>query len=390
MKDWEDIMKERLTDRKAPLPESDWNDFLSRKAAHELAGKRRRRILFTSISIPAAAAVLLLLFIMPFSADVNDVRMAKVKQPQQERVAADSMNITSVDTIVPVDTVAPVVPVVPEVKKPVVRSKAPYKSSVAQVQPSEPEPVPVQENVQGLMDERLIAQNRPAAAESDDMMLSEVAITGVVARVQMINDTAMFNSAAYKLPEGSSVEDLIRKLPGVKISEDGTITVNGKVVQQIKVNDKVFWNDDKTISLNQLTADMIEKVKAYDKASDMNRQTGIDDGMEATVLDIDLAKVKSYGSKRNLSRNTGIDDGMEVFVTDLWTSMIVVNGQITSVDHSRLTGHRIGKKIRKRDVALLLGIPAGKIKSMDLYDSCQGRRIWGEKGAHGVISVVTR
>ena len=135
---------------------------------------------------------------------------------------------------------------------------------------------------------------------------------------------------------------------------------------------------------------MIEKVKAYDKASDMNRQTGIDDGMEATVLDMDLAKVKSYDSKRNLSRNTGIDDGMEVFVTDLWTSMIVVNGQITSVDHSRLTGHRIGKKIRKRDVALLLGIPAGKIKSMDLYDSPQGRRIWGEKGAHGVISVVTR
>ena len=388
MKDWEDIMKERLTARKAELPESDWNDFLSRKAAHELAGKRRRRILFTSISISAAAAVLLLLFIMPFSADVNDVRMAKVKQPQQERVAADSINITSVDTIVPVDTVAPVVPVVPEVKKPVVRSKAPYKSSVAQVQPSEPEPV--QENAQQLMDERLIAQNKPAAAESDDMMLSEVAITGVVARVQMINDTAMFNSAAYKLPEGSSVEDLIRKLPGVKISEDGTITVNGKVVQQIKVNDKVFWTDDKTIALNQLTADMIEKVKAYDKASDMNRQTGIDDGMEATVLDMDLAKVKSYDSKRNLSRNTGIDDGMEVFVTDLWTSMIVVNGQITSVDHSRLTGHRIGKKIRKRDVALLLGIPAGKIKSMDLYDSPQGRRVWGEKGAHGVISVVTR
>ena len=158
MKDWEDIMKERLTARKAELPESDWNDFLSRKAAHELAGKRRRRILFTSISIPAAAAVLLLLFIMPFSADVNDVRMAKVKQPQQERVAADSMNITSVDTISPVDTVAPVVPVVPEVKKPVVRSRAPYKSSVAHVQPSEPEHVPVQENIQGLMDERLIAQ----------------------------------------------------------------------------------------------------------------------------------------------------------------------------------------------------------------------------------------
>ena len=390
MKDWEDIMKERLTARKAELPESDWNDFLSRKAAHEQAGKRRRRILFTAISIPAAAAVLLLLFIIPFSADVNDVRMAQVIQPQ-EPVAADSLDVASVDTIAPVDTVAPVAPVapvVPEVKKPVVRSKAPYKSSVAQVKPSDPEPV--QENAQQLMDERLIAQNRQAAAESDDMMLSEIAISASVAKVQMVNDSVMFNSAAFKLPEGASTEDLIRKLPGVEIAEDGTIYVNGKSVKQLRVNDQVIWSDENTVPLTQLTAEMIEKVKAYDKASDMNRQTGIDDGMEATVLDMEIEKVKAYGKKRNLSRNTGIDDGMEEFVTDLWSSMIVVNGQITSVDRSRLTGHRIGKKIRKRDVALLLGIPAGKIKSMDLYDSRQGRKIWGEKGARGVISVVTR
>ncbi len=388
MKDWEDIMKERLTARKAELPESDWNDFLSRKAAHEQAGKRRRRILFTSISIPAAAAVLLLLFIIPFGADVNDVHMAQIKQPQQELVATDSVNVTSVDTIAPADTVAPVTPVVPEVRKPVVRSKAPYKSSVAQVQPSEPEPV--QENVQQLLDERLIAQNKPAAAESDDMMLSEVAISAVVAKVQMVNDSVMFNSAAFKLPEGSSAEDLIRKLPGVEIAEDGTIYVNGKSVKQLRVNDKVIWSDENTVPLTQLTADMIEKVKAYDKASDMNRQTGIDDGMEATVLDMEIEKVKAYGRKRNLSRNTGIDDGMEFFLPNLWNSMVVVNGQITSADRSRLTGHRTGKKIRKRDVALLLGIPAGNIKSMDLYDSCQGRKIWGEKGARGVISVVTR
>ena len=360
MKDWEDIMKERLTARKAELPESDWNDFLSRKAAHELAGKRRRWILFTSISIPAVAAVLLLLFIMPFNADVNDVRMAQIVQPQ-EPVAADSVDIASVDTIAPVDTVVPVVPVVPEVKKPVVKSRTPYKSSVAKVQPSRPEPVQenVQENALQLLDERLIAQNKPATVETDDMMLSEVAISAVIAKVQMVNDTVMFNSAAYKLPEGASVEDLVRKLPGVEIDSDGNITVNGKQVSRILVNGKQFFNDEKTVALNQLTADMIEKVKAYDKQSDLSRQTGIDDGMEEIVM-------------------------------DLWNTMIVVNGQITSVDYGRITGRNIGKKIRKRDVARLLGIPARKIKSMDVYDSRQGRKIWGENGAHGVISVVTR
>ena len=117
-------------------------------------------------------------------------------------------------------------------------------------------------------------------------MLDEVAISAVVAKVQMINDTVMFNSAAYKLPEGSSVEDLIRKLPGVQIGSDGNITVNGKTVSRILVNGKEFFNDDKTKSLTQLTAEMIEKVKAYDQQSDLSRQTGIDDGREVTVLDL--------------------------------------------------------------------------------------------------------
>ena len=127
------------------------------------------------------------------------------------------------------------------------------------------------------------------------VMLDEVAVSAVVAKVQMINDTVMFNSAAYKLPEGSSVEDLIRKLPGVQIGSDGNITVNGKE----------FFNDDKTVALTQLTADMIEKVKAYEKQSDLARQTGIDDGEEETVLDLQVKKGMAKGWFGNLSVGGG-------------------------------------------------------------------------------------
>jgi len=136
-------------------------------------------------------------------------------------------------------------------------------------------------------------------------MLDEVAVSAVVAKVQMINDTVMFNSAAYKLPEGSSVEDLIRKLPGVQIGSDGNITVNGKSVSRILVNGKEFFNDDKTVALTQLTADMIEKVKAYEKQSDLARQTGIDDGEEETVLDLQVKKGMAKGWFGNLSVGGG-------------------------------------------------------------------------------------
>ena len=136
-------------------------------------------------------------------------------------------------------------------------------------------------------------------------MLDEVAISAVVAKVQMINDTVMFNSAAYKLPEGASVEDLIRKLPGVQIGSDGNITVNGKTVSRILVNGKEFFNDDKTVALTQLTADMIEKVKAYEKQSDLARQTGIDDGEEETVLDLQVKKGMAKGWFGNISLGGG-------------------------------------------------------------------------------------
>ena len=63
-------------------------------------------------------------------------------------------------------------------------------------------------------------------------------------------------------------------------------------VSRILVNGKEFFNDDKTRSLTQLTAEMIEKVKAYEKNSDLSRQTGIDDGIEATVEDLRDVKIK--------------------------------------------------------------------------------------------------
>ena len=192
-------------------------------------------------------------------------------------------------------------------------------------------------------------------------MLSEVAISAVVAKVQMLNDTAMFNSAAYKLPEGESVEELIRKLPGVQIDSIGNITVNGKAVSRILVNGKEFFNDDNSKSLTQLTAEMIEKVKAYEKNSDLSRQTGYDDGVEELP-----------------------------FYLCVPCPMIVLNGQIADIDESKLaTCDLWNNKVRKRDLSRLLGIPARKIKSVKVYEVDSAMRIWGEKGAHGVVSVVT-
>ena len=163
-------------------------------------------------------------------------------------------------------------------------------------------------------------------------MLDEVAISAVVAKVQMINDTVMFNSAAYKLPEGSSVEDLIRKLPGVQIGSDGNITVNGKQVSRILVNGKEFFNDDKTKSLTQLTAEMIEKVKAYDQQSDLSRQTGIDDGRDDVVQD--LKEISVNGSVYDFYAGEPIYQASVQFYRITGNDSTYISGVMTERDGS--------------------------------------------------------
>ena len=98
--------------------------------------------------------------------------------------------------------------------------------------------------------------------KADAKMINEVVVNASLAKVQMINDTVVFNGEAYKLPEGSSLEDLVRKLPGVQIGSDGQIKVNGKAVSKILVNGKEFFDNNQSVALQNLTADMVEKIKS--------------------------------------------------------------------------------------------------------------------------------
>ncbi len=81
------------------------------------------------------------------------------------------------------------------------------------------------------------------------------------------DDIIKIDTAVYRLSEGQTYEDFIRKLPGVEILEDGTITVNGKKVTRILLNGPDIINKEDT-TLKRLTAEMIEKVKTYEMTSE--------------------------------------------------------------------------------------------------------------------------
>ena len=140
---------------------------------------------------------------------------------------------------------------------------------------------------------------------SDAIMLKEAVATGQAARVVVKADTFEYNAAAYHTPEGSVVEELVKRLPGAQIDDSGKITINGKEVKKILVDGKEFMTGDTETALKNLPTSIVDKVRSFDQKSDLARVTGIDDGEEETVLDFGIKKGMNRGTMGNFDLSLG-------------------------------------------------------------------------------------
>ena len=140
---------------------------------------------------------------------------------------------------------------------------------------------------------------------ADAIMLSAVTATGHAPKVVLKEDTFVYNSSAYRVAEGSAIEELVKKLPGAQVSDDGKITINGKEVKKIRVDGKEFMTGDTQTALKNLPTSIVDQIKSYDEKSDLARVTGIDDGEEETVLDFALKKGMNHGMFSNIDAAVG-------------------------------------------------------------------------------------
>ena len=141
--------------------------------------------------------------------------------------------------------------------------------------------------------------------KSDAQLLKEAVIEAQMAQVQVVDDTVVFNAETFRVTEGSMLEELIRKLPGYEVAEDGSVTYNGKAVSKILVDGKEFFSDDKSIAMKNLPANMVKKIKSYEKKSDLAELTGIDDGEEELVLDLTVKADAKKGWFSNIDLGYG-------------------------------------------------------------------------------------
>lgn len=138
--------------------------------------------------------------------------------------------------------------------------------------------------------------------------LREVVVKGVRTEMKVKEDTIEFNAEAYKTQPNAVVEDLLKRLPGVEVGTDGSITANGKTVTKILLDGKEFFSDDPKVASKNLPVEMIEKLQVVDRKSDLARMTGVDDGEDETVINLTVKKNMKNGWFGSAEGGYGTDD----------------------------------------------------------------------------------
>ena len=156
--------------------------------------------------------------------------------------------------------------------------------------------------------------------------LGEAVVIGKAPEVTVRNDTVEYNADSYKVTEGSVLEDLLKKMPGVEVDSEGKIPVNGKEVKKVMVDGKEFFSDDPKVASKNLPAKMIDKLQVLDKKSDMAQMTGFDDGEEETVINLTVKPGMKQGWFGNAYGGYGSKDRYE---GNAMVNRFVNNDQIT-------------------------------------------------------------
>lgn len=119
--------------------------------------------------------------------------------------------------------------------------------------------------------------------------LKEVAVKATKIRMFYKGDTLVYNANAFALPDGSMLDDLVKQLPGAEI-RDGNVFVNGRLVENLLLGGKDFFNGNPQAALKNLPAYVVNRVKVYEKEGSLSETTGTDMGDKSYVMDVHLKR----------------------------------------------------------------------------------------------------
>jgi hypothetical protein len=151
--------------------------------------------------------------------------------------------------------------------------------------------------------DQLIVDLDTVFMQMDTTMLAGVVVTAPPITVK--KDTVEFRAASFKTKPNATVEDLLKKLPGVEVDRDGNITAQGEEITKIYVDGKEFFGNDPKLATKNLPSELIESIQVFDDMSDQAKFTRIDDGSRQRTINIKLKKNRKRGMFGRSSASLG-------------------------------------------------------------------------------------
>ena len=139
-------------------------------------------------------------------------------------------------------------------------------------------------------------------------LLEQVIVRQQLGAIRLKKDTTEYIADSFKVAANASVEDLLKRLPGIQVDKDGKIKTQGEEVRKVLVDGEEFFGDDPTMATQNIRADAVEKVQVFDKQSDQAAFTGIDDGSRTKTINLKLKEDKKNGYFGKVTLGGGLKD----------------------------------------------------------------------------------
>lgn len=148
--------------------------------------------------------------------------------------------------------------------------------------------------------------------EEQAQELKGVNVVGERVPITIKKDTMEFNADSFKTRPDATVEEVLKKLPGVQVDSDGKITVNGKEVNKVLVNGQVFFSNDPKVATKSLPKEIIDKIQITDTKTKTQEFTGEEGDGENKTINLTIKKDKNKGYIGRLAAGYGTEERYQV------------------------------------------------------------------------------
>lgn len=139
----------------------------------------------------------------------------------------------------------------------------------------------------------------------DEHFLEAAKVSAVGNPIVVKKDTVEFNASSFRVGANAMLKDLLMRMPGMEITEDGKVRFNGQEIDKLTVGGRTFFFNDQSTALNNLPAAVVDKIRVIDRESESTRASGLQDGTREKVLDVALKKEYEKGWFGNVGLKGG-------------------------------------------------------------------------------------